>query len=79
MRNILEVIDQILNQIPQDFDDKIYLTQELQSIRESYIYSSPEGANYWWLQISHTLITFLKKPDTDWKKNILNLFSGNIN
>ena len=77
MRNILEIIDKIITQIPQDFDDKTYLIEELYAIRESSIYSSPEGVNYCWLQISCALNIFLKQPDTDWKINIFNLFSGN--
>lgn len=79
MRNLVDVCSQIIEEVPDTFEQKPYLVDHLQEVCESYIYTAPEAIPGRWGQVSYILDKFLGEPDADWKKNIVKIFGDQEN
>lgn len=78
MRNLVHILREIKKQIPEDLDRREEMLGILQSIATSTVYTAPEAMSHRWKQASEVLCTYLGEPDTDWKRNIQGIFSGDI-
>lgn len=74
MRNIIKVIQRIIDYIPDDFKDKEELTKELNNRGESASYTAPEAMFLRWQEVSYILGTYLGEIDTPWKQKIADIF-----
>jgi len=75
-RNIAEIIDKIVEQIP---DHYMYfdLREGLKKIKRDSVYKAPEAMGDCWHRIACLLQEYLGDPKThDWKQRIANIFSG---
>lgn len=73
-RNIIDIIDRILAEIPEGFDAKNTLTTDLIKIRKDALYRAPEQQSQDWNRLSEMLNFYLPRPI--WKQNIADIFEG---
>ena len=81
-RQLTEVIDQMMEHIPQDEES---LRATLTDIRGSADFSPPENQSMWWLEVRDALIEEFDPEDPDdfeemcqletWKKQVLGIFN----
>ncbi len=76
MRDLPHVLQQIFDEIPDEFVHKEALSLSFGSIRKSYMYAAPEMRPYWWNQVAIILYAHIGKPDEDWKIRIGEILSG---
>lgn len=68
-RKIDEVIDKIIEQIPEG--EYLNLINRLKSIKRSALYAPPEGMSYWWGFLSVLLNKELPvPPENEWQEKI---------
>jgi hypothetical protein len=72
MRNIVEVIDEILVAAPAGCVD---LVTELEKIQDSASYRAPELAYLDWQKLSVALMDNIGIPKKDWELEVLSIFS----
>jgi hypothetical protein len=72
MRNLSDVIDQLLTVIPSDHD----VVPELKSIQQSAKFAAPEMLRNFWILTADALQEHLGPPDADWKREVQRLFKG---
>ena len=73
MRNLPEVIDQMLAVIPEGHA----IVPVLADIKSSAQFTAPETEVTWWHTVSDTLQEFLGDPTTDeWKQEVAKIFAG---
>jgi hypothetical protein len=72
MRNLDEVIDQMILKIS---DTETGLIQELNRIKNSAAYTSPELIHRRWNEVSFVLKEFIITPRKDWQFEVLSIFS----
>jgi hypothetical protein len=72
MRNLDEVIDQMILKIS---DTETGLIQELNRIKNSAAYTSPELMRGRWNEVSFALKEFILTPRKDWQFEVLSIFS----
>lgn len=72
MRNLFEVINQILSLIPSDKTDFI---QSLISAKESVAFAPPELMRYWWRTCAEILEENMTASiDHEWEKEIIKIW-----
>ena len=73
MRNIVDVVDQMLRVLPAD---EAAFKGELVSLRSSALYAAPESARMWWSEFHRIINDYLPHPDkcTDWQLQIGMIF-----
>lgn len=83
MRMIYNVIDQILEQIPEDIPGTQGVTHgyaelrlRLEQLRNATLYKAPEQMPEYFQQVSNLLEYYLGEPKTDWQKKIQKIFAG---
>lgn len=76
MRNIIEVIDKMIEHIP--VDQREFVVPDLEKIKVSVRYKAPEAIFECWNRCAAILKYHFGKPDTDWKKEIAAIFSGQL-
>jgi hypothetical protein len=80
MRNIIAVMDAILNAIPDDFTNKKNLQYDFESIKSSVPYTAPEVIHLRWNDVAGALWFNLGDPDgTPWKITVSKIFADEIN
>jgi hypothetical protein len=67
MRNILEVMDKVLNCVP---DTEPAIKECFIQLRSDFSYKAPEQMHECWARLCFVLEERLGKPDNDWKKQI---------
>jgi hypothetical protein len=72
MRNIVEVIDQMILKIPST---EVNLIKGLNKIKNSANYTAPELMQGRWYQVSSALSQSFKPPEEDWQFEVLSIFS----
>ena len=72
MRNISEVIDQMISKVPQD-NSKIILL--LEKIKEDVSFTAPEAMFIRWRQVSLILQGEMSNPTENWQYEVLSIFS----
>ncbi len=75
MRNIVDVVDQMLLLLP--YDESAFRA-ELHSLRQSALYAAPETTRMWWAEFQRIINDYLPHPDecSDWQLHIGNIFMG---
>lgn len=73
MRNLVEVIDNIIEEIP--FTEG-QLLDRLQDQKNSICYAAPEMIGFWWNQVADTLWDEIGEPTLDWQIKVAKIFSG---
>lgn len=70
MRRLEDVIDKMVTQIPLSETD---LLEQLESVRESVLYASPETVTMWWMQTAQILTNRFGEnnvPEDSWEKAV---------
>ncbi len=75
MRDLISVVSQIKEEVPDTFERKKELIAQLDDRCNSYFYTAPELMWLRWQEVGETLGLELGEPDTDWKKRIVDIFS----
>ncbi len=75
-KGISDIIDKIELLIPDSFPKKSGLIIDLESIKSSASYSSPEAMGEWWAKLSLRLTEHLGTADEDWKLQISSIMMG---
>lgn len=74
MRNIVEIIDQVIALIPEDVEDREGLMSELADVQAAAPYAAPEIQYMMWQRLAVTLnIAFGFPPKEDWQWDIASL------
>jgi|APGre2960657373_1045057.scaffolds.fasta_scaffold261561_2 hypothetical protein len=76
MRNLVTVIDQMLNVIPTENASFI---AALRSRRDSVEYSAPELMGLRWESVAETLSDYISQDETlwtDWQKEVVKIWMG---
>lgn len=76
MRPLDQVLDSLMNQIPESFVAAQDLTEDLTRVKESYKHAAREMHKFWWSQAAESLNHYLRTPDCEWKNKIDSIFSG---
>jgi hypothetical protein len=77
MRNLSDVIDQILEVIPKRRNTSFI--HALKDIQSSVKFAAPEMHSFWWNQCYEILSEETPNPTGGWKKEVENIFSGKTN
>ena len=75
-RNILDVIERVIKEVPDEFEEKNDFARDLSKLSDSAKYSAPELQSYRWKQFGDLCALYLGKPDTIWKVEIQNIMAG---
>ena len=73
MRNLSVVIDRLLAVIPET---EKQVRAGLEDVKSSYAYTAPEHHVELWRDAMYILSAGLGEPDTDWKKEVSDIFSA---
>jgi len=73
MRNLYEVIDTILIEIPEDQNE---LRTRLEDIKMDWLYSAPEMAVFLWNRTAEILNYYIRNIEEDWQERIQKIFAG---
>ena len=73
MRNIVDVVDQILLVIPKEEHS---FRAELKSLRSSALYAAPESTKMWWSEFQRIINDYLPHPNKceDWQLHVGSIF-----
>ena len=77
MRDLTDVIDQMLDAGINEFDEDFVVT--VRSLQSSAEYAAPEIQSHWWLRVSYALEdVFGNKPDRSvaWIDNVMKIWMG---
>lgn len=69
------MLNEIFNEIPDDFEHKEHLSLLLGSVSNSYLYSPPERRLYWWSQAAMDLTRYLGDPVEEWQERVATIFN----
>ncbi len=75
MRNLTELMDKMLAEIPDNFIGKVHIKYEFDEIKESISFTAPEAMVNRWYQVSNLLEISLGGVDSDWKIKIQKIFN----
>ena len=75
-RDIDNVIDQIIREIPHDFVHRRKLKNEFKEISNASYFTAPEAMQRRWQELVGILDNRLGPCDSDWKKKIKSILSG---
>ena len=76
MRNLADVIDQMVEVIPANEET---LIARLNATRQSVLFAAPELESFWWNMCAERLNDEIGQPTKKWQKQIGLIFSGRIN
>jgi hypothetical protein len=76
MRNIAEVLDACLAEVPQDFERRADLEADLKSIKSSARYCAPELMSHQWDRAAHALSENLGPIEPGFKTRVAMIFAG---
>jgi hypothetical protein len=86
MRNLITVIDNVVNKLEKHFPEDIDLIKELKKLKERFSYSAPEMNQIYWIKVRNLLFerfqNDLVKPLSEISSNIdivMGTFSGKYN
>jgi hypothetical protein len=86
MRNLITVIDNVVNELEKHFPEDINLIKELKKLKERFSYSAPEMNQIYWIKLRNLLFerfqNDLVKPLSEIPTNIdivMRTFSGTNN
>ncbi len=72
MRNIAEVIDQMLKQIPEE---EVAIRAALLDNYDSICYAAPEMIPTWWQEVGSTLSYHILKPFKPWEITVISIWT----
>lgn len=72
-RNLRDVLDSIIEVVPSSETHTLAVLRDLQS---SVSFSAPELITFWWNEVADALNDNLGFPDSPWKLQIDEIFSG---
>jgi hypothetical protein len=72
MRDLSAVIDKLLETIPKSEKS---LIAELDDIKSSYEFASPELRSMWWREAAEILANAMKTPTKDWEWDCCDIFA----
>ena len=78
-RNIHDVIDSVIREIPDDFEHRQNLKEALKMIKQQAYYVAPECIGIQWTKLINTLQNALGDLDSEWKKKIKSIVTGETN
>lgn len=73
MRNICDVIDEMVLFIPENENS---LVRQLEKLRYYAGFSAPEMQSFWWNEVSSVLENYIPDIDEEWKIQIGIIFNG---
>lgn len=73
MRNLITVIDAMLEHIPRSEEST---RTSLEDIKSSVAFAAPEAMKMWWNETANILVEEVGEPDCQWKETIARIFSG---
>lgn len=73
MRNICDVIDEMVLFIPENENS---LVRQLEKLRYSASFSAPEMQSFWWNEVASVLENYIPDIDEEWKIQIGIIFNG---
>ena len=76
MRNVSEVVEKIIREIPDKWENRRYIVGRLRSVSNSSKYTAPEDMQRYWNEVAGILETNLGDPDEEWKRRIASIFAG---
>lgn len=76
MRDIGTVLDNILALVPRDYKYRDSMKVAFDNIKDSARYRAPEAVHLDWFTAARNLECYLGEPDTEWKKQIEQVFAG---
>lgn len=73
MRNLVTVLNEIIEVIPKENDEMI---NHLKHLRESASYSAPEVMYMWWNLVHESLLDYISDiPKEEWEWKVFSIFS----
>lgn len=75
-RNIGEVIDKMVREIPESWESRRLVVGRLRSVANSARYTAPEDMQRNWNEVAGILETHLGDPDEEWKRRIASILAG---
>ena len=72
MRNVIEVIDQMLAVIPPEHDE---LRVQLEWAQRDASYKAPEQMRAQWQMVGELLEALIGEPTLEWEKNVASIFN----
>jgi len=76
MRNIADVLDRCLAEIPIDFCNREIIESTFKSIKSSARYAAPELQPLHWTRAAEILASVLGTPTSDFRTKVADIFSG---
>ena len=76
MRDIGEVIEKMVREIPDKWDNRRFVTGRLRSVANSAKYTAPELMPQRWSEVAGILETYVGDPTEEWKLMIASIFAG---
>lgn len=74
MRNVYDVVDQMVPLIPRE---ESALLGELHSLKQSALFAAPEATRMWWTEFHWIINEYIPPPGsqlTKWQTNVVNIF-----
>lgn len=75
-RDIGEVLEKIIREVPDSFDNAAGFKGSLKGIIQAAKYSAPEAMQQHWNRAANMLERYLGDPDEEWKRRIASIFAG---
>ena len=77
MRNISDVLNSVINAIPENFENKEYIKREFDTICYNATYTAPELMYLQWqfayeILMEHCISSY---PNEDWQWKVMSIFS----
>jgi len=76
VRDIVEVIDKMVREIPADWELARFTVGRLRSVANSAKYTAPEDMQRLWNEVAGILEVNLGDTDEEWKWRIASIFAG---
>lgn len=73
MRELADVIDLIVEQIPETEN---LLLLRLESMKSSVVCRAPEMTSFWWHELQDLLIQDIGDPVEEWELKVEKIFTG---
>lgn len=73
MRNLSDVVDQMLEVIPTENES---LINRLKAAKQSSLFAAPEMQSVFWNECFTSLVSEIGEPVEDWQKKVAAIFSG---
>lgn len=76
MRNIVKVMDAILEAIPDDYPEKYRIENRFDSVKTSVGYTAPELYPHLWTKVCHALSENIGALDLPWTRVVGEIIRG---